>query len=166
MNSKNLLLLIALLLIAIGIFKPNLNNFLDSNRPSVNVVDNLDLVAPSSDELLTKSKDIIKALSSNSDRKIDGKRLASLYNDMATLISLDGENEVIKNTEDIRQANRLSGLMLRLDIRGKYPDLPEANEALVKAVIGDDQVLLNQDLREKAVDGFKALSWACNEGSK
>jgi|694.fasta_scaffold05623_37 hypothetical protein len=166
MNSKNLLLLIALLLIAIGIFKPNLNNFLDSNRPSVNVVDNLDLVAPSSDELLTKSKDIIKALSSNSDRKIDGKRLASLYNDMATLISLDGENEVIKNTEDIRQANRLAGLLLRLDIKSKYPDLPEAAKALIVQSIGDDNVLLNKELRENAVNGFKALAWACNEGSK
>jgi hypothetical protein len=166
MNSKNLLLLIALLLIAIGIFKPNLNNFLDSNRPSVNVVDNLDLVAPSSDELLTKSKDIIKALSSNSDRKIDGKRLASLYNDMATLISLDGENEVIKNTEDIRQANRLAGLLLRLDIKGKYPDLPEAAKALIIQSVGDDNVLLNKELRENAVNGFKALAWACNEGSK
>jgi len=166
MNSKNLLLLIALLLIAIGIFKPNLNNFLDSNRPSVNVVDNLDLVAPSSDELLTKSKDIIKALSSNSDRKIDGKRLASLYNDVATLISLDGENEVIKNTEDIRQANRLAGLLLRLDIKGKYPDLPEAAKALIIQSVGDDNVLLNKELRENAVNGFKALAWACNEGSK
>jgi hypothetical protein len=166
MNSKNLLLLIALLLIAIGIFKPNLNNFLDSTRPSVNVVDNLDLISPSSDELLTKSKDIIKALSSNSDRKIDGKRLASLYNDMATLISLDGENEVIKNTEDIRQANRLAGLLLRLDIKGKYPDLPEAAKALIVQSIGDDNVLLNKELRENAVNGFKALAWACNEGSK
>ena len=166
MNSKNLLLLIASLLIAIGIFKPNLSNFLDSTRPSVNVVDNLDLVAPASEELLAKSNDVIKALSSNSDRKIDGKRLASLYNDMAILISLDGENEVIKNTEDIRQSNRLAGLLLHLDIKGKYPDLPEAAKALIVQSIGDDNVLLNKELRENAVNGFKALAWACNEGSK
>jgi hypothetical protein len=165
MNTKNILLGVALLLISIGIFKPNISSWgLPNRNPSV-PSENLDLVKPS-EELLPMVDDVVKALSVSSDRKIDGKRLASLYNDIATLISLDKENEVIKTTEDIRQANRLSGLMLKLDIRGKYPDLPEANEALVKAVIGDDQVLLNQDLREKAVDGFKALSWACNEGSK
>jgi hypothetical protein len=34
------------------------------------------------------------------------------------------------------------------------------------AAIGNDSVLLDKDLREKAADGFKALAWACNEGSK
>jgi hypothetical protein len=165
MNTKNILLGVALLLISIGIFKPDISSWgLPNRNPSV-PSENLDLVKPS-EELLPMANDVVKALSVSSDRKVDGKRLASLYNDIATLISLDKENEVIKTTEDIRQANRLSGLMLKLDIRGKYPDLPEANEALVKAVIGDDQVLLNPELREKAVDGFKALSWACNEGSK
>jgi hypothetical protein len=93
-------------------------------------------------------------------------RLAYLYNDMATLVGLDGDSEVIKNTEEIRQANRLAGLMLRLDIKGKYEDLPEAAQALVLTAIGDDNVLLNKDLRDKAVEGFKALSWACLQGSK
>lgn len=165
MNTKNILLGVALLLISIGIFKPDISSWsLPHRNPSI-PSENLDLVKPS-EELLPMVDDIVKALSVSSDRKMDGKRLASLYNDIATLISLDKENEVIKTTEDIRQANRLSGLMLKLDIKGKYPDLPEANEALMKQAIGDDQVLLNQDLREKAVNGFKALSWACNEGSK
>jgi len=56
--------------------------------------------------------------------------------------------------------------MLRLDIKGKYEDLPEAAQALVLTAISDDNVLLNKDLRDKAVDGFKALSWACLQGSK
>lgn len=166
MSTKKILLSVALLLLCVGILKPDLGSWtslLDRN-PAVPVV-NLDLSEPSED-LLPKANNVVKALSVDSDRKVDGKRLASLYNDMATLISLDGTDEIIKTTEDIRQANRLSGLMLKLDIKGKYPDLPEANEALVKAAIGDDQVLLNQDLRAKAVNGFKALAWACNEGSK
>ena len=165
MNTKNILLGIALLLISIGIFKPDLSSWgLPNRNPSV-PSENLDLVKPS-EELLPMVENIVKALSISSDRKVDGKRLASLYNDMATLISLDEKDEIIKTTEDIRQANKLSGLMLKLDIKGKYPDLPEANEALVKEAIGDDQVLLNPDLRTKAVNGFKALAWACNEGSK
>ena len=165
MNTKNILLGVALLLISIGILKPDISSWgLPNRNPSV-PSENLDLVKPS-EELLPMVENIVKALSVSSDRKADGKRLASLYNDIATLISLDEKDEIIKTTEDIRQANKLSGLMLRLDIKGKYPDLPEANEALVKEAIGDDQVLLNPDLRAKAVNGFKALAWACNEGSK
>ena len=85
---------------------------------------------------------------------------------MATLIELDSKNEVIRNTEEIRQANRLAGAMLKLDIKGKYEDLPETAQALVLEAIGDDNVLLNKELRSKAVEGFKALAWACYEGSK
>lgn len=159
MNNK-LLWIIAGILLFVGIAKPNLN--FDTKTPIV-VVNNL--VEPTG-SLRDKADAVIKALSVNSDRKTDGKRLASLYNDMATLISLDGDDQVVKNTEEIRQTNRLVGAMLKLNIKGKYSDLPDAAKALIVEAIGDDEVLLNNDLRAKAVDGFKALAWACNEGSK
>ena len=165
LNNKNFVLLIAGLLLAIGIFKPDFSSIIPSNRPSVVDIDALNLPAPS-DALKPKASDVIKALSIDSDRKADGKRLASLYNDMATLVALDGDDEVIKNTKEIRQANTLVGLMLHLNIKGKYPDLPKSAQALVVEAIGDDEVLLNNDLRAKAVEAFKALAWACNEGSK
>lgn len=165
MNSKTILLCLAGLLIFIGLVKPDLSSLLQNNN-SVVVVDNLDIAEPSSDALKEKAKDVIKALSADSDRKTDGKKLAKLYFDIATLISLDGNDQVIKNTEEIRQANKLAGLMLHLDIKGKYEDLSEAAQSLIVEAIGDDQVLLSSDLRNKAVEGFKALAWACNEGSK
>ena len=47
-------------------------------------------------------------------------------------MELDGEDLVIKNTDEIRQANSIAGVMLRLDIKGKYPDLAkEANRYIV-----------------------------------
>lgn len=164
--NKKLLLTIAAILLAVGILKPDFSTIFNPNN--IVVVDNneLDLSAPLSESLKNKAKDVIKALSVNKDRKTDGKKLASLYNDMATLIELDGENEVIRNTEEIRQANRLVGPMLKLDIKGKYDDLPESAQALVLEAIGDDNVLLNKELRAKAVEGLKALAWACYEGSK
>ncbi len=164
MNSKTILLIIASALIAIGILKPDLSNVINVSKPdNTNFV--IKLEKPSGD-LLEKSKDVIKALSVNPDRKIDGKRLASLYNDIAILIALDGEDTVIKNTDEIRQTNKLAGLMLHLNIKGKYEDLPEASQALLLSAIGDDHVPLNADLRSKATEAFKALSWSCNEGSK
>lgn len=163
MNKK--LLILAGLLLAIGLFKPSFINNLFVKTP-VAVVNETEFVAPTSEILKTKSNDVIRALSANRDRIIDGKKLAKLYNDISTLISLDGEDQVITNTEEIRQANRLSGAMLKLNIKGKYPDLPEAAKSLIVETIGDDQVLLNNDLRAKAAEAFKVLAWACNEGSK
>jgi hypothetical protein len=79
---------------------------------------------------------------------------------------LDGEDAVIKTTDEVRQANSLSGVMLKLDMKGKYKDLASSCNSVIQAAIGDDSVLLDKDLRAKAADGFKALAWACNEGSK
>jgi hypothetical protein len=165
MNTKNILLGVALLLLAVGILKPDLGAFVGfPSQPSV-AVENLNIPQPK-EELMPKVDRVIKALSVDPDRKIDGKRLASLYNDIATLIDLDGDDQVIKNTEEIRQANRLSGLMLKLDIKGKYPELSAANDQLVKEIIGDDNILLDKELRKKASESFRALAWACLEGSK
>ena len=166
MNLKILLLLIGSILLGIGIFKPNINLLNNPSPSPVVIVDDSDLSEPTDEKLKLKAKDVIKALSSSNDRKIDGKRLASLYSDLANLVSLDGEDQIIKNTEEIRQSNRLTGLILKLNIKGKYEDLPEAAQALILTAIGDDHVPLTSDLRAKAVEGFKALAWACNEGSK
>lgn len=165
--NKQILLILAAVLIFVGLFKPTfITNIVDGNTPVSVVTDDIEVTKPTSDLLLEKSKDVIQALSVSGDRKIDGKKLAKLYLDMATLISLDGEDEVIKGTEDIRQANAISGLMLDLDMKGKYPDLAAANKSLIVSVVGDDQVLLSKELREQAVDAFQALAWACYEGSK
>ena len=164
MNAKTIILGIGLVLLGIGIFKPNLPQIVTPSPVNV-VVDNLNLTKPSS-EFDSAIPPIIKALSANSDRKTDGKRLASLFNDMSTLVLLDGEDLVITNTDEIRQANKLAGPMLRMDIKGKYEDLPEALQSLMNSTIGDDSIPLTSELRTKAADAFKALAWACNEGSK
>ena len=56
---------------------------------------------PTNSEILDECQAVIEALKADTDRKTDGLRLASLYNDMATLVSLDGEDMVLKNTEEI-----------------------------------------------------------------
>lgn len=164
MNTKNLILALAALLIVIGLFKPDFSNLI--NRPNPDNVVSVVVEKPTNSEILDECQAVIEALKADSDRKTDGLRLASLYNDMATLVSLDGEDMVLKNTEEIRQANRLSGAMLKLDIKGKYPKLAKAAESVVVSSIGDDSVVLDSKLRQGAVDGFKALAWACLEGAK
>lgn len=161
---KNLALLLAVILIVVGLLKPDLSKLLDNKVP--NSVVSVSVEKPSDPEILDECEAVIDALKEDNDRKTDGKRLASLYVDMATLVGLDGDNMVLKNTEEIRQANRLSGAMLRLDIKGKYPKLAKAAESVVVSSVGDDSVLLDSKLRQKAVDGFNALAWACLEGSK
>lgn len=161
MNSKNILLLIAGVLVLFGLLKPNLNNIYPTPSKSVVVVEK-----PTDENVLNACDAVVKALSVSSDRHTDGKRLSSLYMDISSLIELDGENSVIKNTEEIKQANSLSGLLLKLDMKGKYTDLSKATQSVIVSSIGDDIVELDDSLRAKAVKAFRALAWACEEGSK
>lgn len=164
-NFKNLLLALGAALVFIGLTKPDLSSII---KPKPNVVDNIVVVTPpESKELREKCQSVIDVLKNGSgDRKADGKRLSELYSDLAVLIKLDGENEVVKTTEEIRQANSLAGVMLQMNIKDKYDGLSEATQAVVINEIGDDIVPLDEELRGKAVKGFMALSWACLEGSK
>jgi len=155
--NKTVLIIIAAILLAIGLFKPNLSVI--PNTPSVPTIS-----APSDPELKEACSEVISILQNGKSN--DALRLSSLYMDMATLIELDGENEVIKTTEDIRQANSLSGLLLKLDIKGKYPNLAVAAKNVIIAGIGDDDISLDPELRKKASESFRALAWACQEGSK
>ena len=154
MNKQ--LLLLGGLLLAIGLLKPNFYQDQSGN--------DLTIPRPTNVELYDECEKVTDALKGGNT--LEAKRLASLYMDLADLISLDGEDEVVKSTEDIRQANSLSGVMLKLDIKNKYPKLAEAAKAVIVASIGDDNVKLNKELRQKASEGFRALAWACYEGSK
>jgi hypothetical protein len=159
MNNKTLLLVLAVILLLVGIFKPNLS--VVPNTPSIPTTN---IIAPTNPELKEACTEVISILQKG--KSSDSLRLSSLYMDIATLIELDGENEVIKTTEDIRQANSLSGLLLRLDIKGKYENLPDATTKVIKTGIGDNDVSLDPELRKKAAESFRALAWACKEGSK
>jgi hypothetical protein len=163
MSQKNILLGLAALLIVVGLLKPDFSNILGPNKPVS--VDVLELPEPT-DQSIKKEADDVVALLKEARAKNDAKRLRDLYIDLAKLVELDGEDEVIKSTEEIRQANSLTGVMLRLDIKGKYPNLAKEAKEVVVAAIGDDQILLSKELRVKAVEGLNALAWACNMGSK
>ncbi len=84
MNNK-WLLIVAAVLVAIGIFKPSLENINIplGPKPQVVVVDELNLPEPKTPELRVKANDVIQELSISADRRMDAKRLAGLYNDMA-----------------------------------------------------------------------------------
>ncbi len=165
MNNKKLLLLIGGLLLFVGLIKPDLSNIGFPTRPLS--VDVMELETPSDDNIRKEAQDVANLFKGTGvSSKIDAKNLRNLYLDLAKLVELDGEDIVIKNTEEIRQANSLAGVMLRLDIKGKYPNLAKEAKEVVVAAIGDDQILLSKELRAKAVEGLNALAWACNLGSK
>jgi hypothetical protein len=160
--DKKVLLGLGGLLILVGLLKPEFSDIL---KPKPSVVDVLELSVPT-DEAVKKEADDVVTVLKEAGIKSEAKRLRDLYIDLAKLVELDGEDEVIKSTEEIRQANSLAGIMLRLDMKGKYPNLAKEAKEVVVASIGDDQILLSKELRVKAVEGLDALAWACNEGSK
>jgi hypothetical protein len=164
MNNK-VILILASLLIVLGLIQPNVSDWGLSKKPVS--IDVLELSVPVDENVKKEADDVVSLLKgSGSSVKADAKRLRDLYLDLAKLVEFDGEEEVIKSTEEIRQANSLAGLMLRLDIKGKYPNLAKEAKEVVVAAIGDDQIILSKELRAKAVEGLNALAWACNEGGK
>jgi hypothetical protein len=166
MNNKKVLLCLAGLLIIVGITKPDLKQWF-SGSDTISVDEIVVVTPPSDNKLREVCEPVITSLKDgDSNRVKDGKRLANLYMDIARLIELDGEDVVIKNTDEIRYANSLSGVMLRMDIKGKYPKLPENAKAVIVTGIGDDNVPLDAGLRQKAAESFRALAWACVEGTK
>lgn len=164
--SNKFLLGIGTILIVFGLLQSNMPSFLP-NTGTCSVA-NYVMDAPADDVLLSKARDVVSILqqSYDSTTSSDCLRLSSLYADMALLIELDGVDKVIKDTSSIREANALAGPMLKLNIRDKYPNLAESSRSLVVSAIGDDDVVLDNELRAKASEAFRALSWAFYEGSK
>ena len=164
--QNKILLGLGSILVAFGLLKPDLNSIINlPNNPS-----NISCVtdAPADDNLLAKSRVVVDILQSSNEsgKKRDCLKLTSLYCDLATLIELDGDDKIITDTLSIREANALSGKMLRLNIKDKYPNLAEASKEVIVAGIGDQDISLTPELRQKAAESFRALSWAFYQGSK
>lgn len=164
MNNK-LLLSVGVLLVLLGLFKPSIPSLLN-NVSSSTTLEQYETNAPSNPELLEKSKKVIEILQSvnHSTKSYECQKLSALYYDLATLVELDNEDLVIKDTNGIREANGLAGKMLKLNIKDKYPNLAKASQDLVVSQLGDNDVVLDADLRKKAAECFKALSWAFYQG--
>lgn len=163
--NKKIVLAIGVALLVLGYTKFDFSRIIP-NRPSPSVVDVMELPEPSDPAVKKEADDVVALLKTFSASKADFRRLRDLYLDIGRLVELDGEDMVIKNTEEIRQANSLAGVMLRLDLKNKFPNLAQECKEVVVVAIGDDNVLLSKELRPKGVDGFNALAWAFNEGSK
>jgi len=166
-SQNKILIALACLLLGYGILKPDLSS-ISLPKPSVVVNNNqIDVKPPKDLKVLDACGAVIKSLKAGpSSRKVDGIKLASLYYDLSTLIDLDDENQVVKSTLEVRESNKLAGLLSRLGLGGKYPNLAEACNGVVVAGLGDDDIVLDKETRAKASETFRALSWACLEGSK
>jgi hypothetical protein len=163
-NSNNILLVIGALLVAYGVLGPVIKNNIGPNPV---VVVSTTVEVPLDPSLRSDCEKVINVFKNgNGNKSVDGVKLSNLYTDLAKLISLDSENETVKNTDEIRDANRLAGLLYDLDLKGKYPELSIATTNVIKNYIGDDNVVLDPVLRKKAVEAFNGLAWAYYEGSK
>lgn len=164
MNTKTILIVLALCLLYLGITKKDFIH----RVPSTNtVVDNSISPPEPPDYLKDSANKVVEILKNNPESKKDAKVMKDLYLDIATLISLDGDKDVvIKTTEEIRQANSLSTLMINLNIKDKYPNYAQSCNSLLVTSIGDDSMLLTTELRKKAIESFQAIAWAWYTAAK
>lgn len=91
---------------------------------------------------------------------IEDNLLSQFYGDFADVIARD--SEIIKSTDSIRTANMRAGQLMfqKTDMKGKYPGLADNVDAAIIGAIGKQNIALTPELRQRAVDVFKALSWA------
>lgn len=166
LTNNKLLLGLGVALLVIGLLKPDISNLLPSKASVVNNT-SLSLEEPTEQAVKDACLEVTQVLrDGSSDRKYDGMRLASLYCDLANLVSLDGDEQAIKSTLEIREANKLAGKLCRLNLKDKYDGLSEAANGVLIAALGDDDAVLDTALRQKAVSVFRNLAWACVEGAK
>lgn len=167
-SNKTLVLAVGAVLVVLGLLKPDfssITNILNTNIPTGSV--EITVSKPTDPAVLQNCSFIISEFKNGpSSRKTDALKLSSLYHDLANLISLDDEKQVIKNTLEIRTSNILAGTLFNLNIKDKYPKLDVYCNQLLIDIIGENDVLLDPELRKKSVEAFRALSWACYEGSK
>lgn len=167
MNNKAALV-IGAVLIAVGVFRPNLNNVLpnNNNTPTV-VVPQVEIPEPAEGELKDLSLKVAEILQNgDASRKTDGIVLAELWRDLSLLISMDKDNEVVKTTAEIKEANAVAGKLINAELKGKYEGLTEAAREVVVKAIGINNVTLTEELRSKAAEAFMTLSWAAYQGAQ
>lgn len=167
MNSYNkqklVLLIIGGLLVCLGLIRPNLSNIVPVKTDTVT---NILVEAPTNEATKDACNKVISSLSSGPNPKKDGMDLAALYSDIALLISLDAQDEVIKNTAELVQANKISGSLLHLNLKNKYDNLSSNCQEVIVSVIGDENLPLDKELRTKSVTAFRNLAWACKKGAE
>lgn len=152
------------LLILLALIKPELSWIKPDPSPAPTDIVIVEDINEETKKLVQPVVDAFK--NGPNDRLVDGKKLSNLFSDMATLVNLTDSDQVVKTTNEVREANKLSGNMLKLNLVSKYPNLKQACNNFMITMIGNDDLPLNSDLRKKTVDAFNALAWACNEGSK
>lgn len=157
--NNNTLLIVGVGLIVIGLTKPNLNNL----KPNIVSSGKVSVTTPLDPSLKKEAEDVVSALSRSSISSKEAADLRDLYIGLASLIKLDGEDKLVSSTDNIRQANSVGGRLLHLDLKGKCPEVVKESNDLVTKTIGDDNVSLTGELRNKAYDAFMALAWAYNQ---
>ena len=159
--SKSSWLVVGIALICFSLYSNN--SIRVPTFPLSPVQETLNIPEPN-DELKGLVEPVVEALQNgSSDRSTDGYRLATLYKDMAILISVD--KDILKSTESIRQANILSAQLLQIDLKGKYDGLAAAANNLFRSYVSEDSVPLDDELRKKSTEAFNALAWGFLEGS-
>lgn len=167
MNNNKLILVVGAVLIAVGVFKPDLSNYIPKVDGGTKVeVPAVEVSEPTNPDLMASALEVAAAVKAGENPKVDGLALAGLYSDIAKLVSLSGADEVVRTTSEIREVNGVAGSLMNLKLQGKYPGLALAARELVVKAVGDDVMVLNEENRKAAVDAFEALAWACVEGAK
>ena len=154
--SKQLKMIIIIGCITLGLFGDRITTMLDGviNRPSGITV----VVSEPTPELKETVKGI-PLLITGSDAKVDKIQISDYFNQVANVIRDDPG--FIDTTEIVRRFNSVAGQInfAGQSLKDKYNGLGNAIDNLIKEAIGNDNVKLDKDKRDKLVKILKAIAW-------
>lgn len=138
--------------VAIGCVLLAFQDFSNVKLPDLNPPVVVVPVDKPSDNLVT----LVEPLKAFKVDATDKHSLSSLFSAFADVVVQD--QDVVKNNAQLREAVMVAGkFMFNGELGKKYPNLPETLNEILKKELGDNPQDFNKD---KAVNLFKALSWA------
>lgn len=156
---------IGLILVAVAlltVYRPELFSFLKTSA----VVETPSVPAPSA-----SLREVVRPIVETNFDRNDAERIARFYLALADVIERD-ETGIVQTGGEIRTLNERSGRLCfgRTGIAGRYPDLPDAVDAVIGYGIGSKRVdgkweaveITPESRRELAV-ALRAVAWACRQ---
>tara|TARA_R100000008_G_scaffold84592_1_gene72411 strand:- start:681 stop:1160 length:480 start_codon:yes stop_codon:yes gene_type:complete len=154
--SKQLKVTIIISCIVLGLFGDQMAGMLDGmrNHPSSVTV----LASEPSPELKESVKGI-PVLITGSDAAVDKIQISDYFNQVANVIRDDPG--FINNTQIVRRFNSTAGQInfAGQSLKDKYNGLGSAIDDLIKNAIGNENVELDKEKRDKLVNLLKAIAW-------
>ena len=153
--SRQVKVVVAIICIGLGLFWNQIPDLIDRVKDTPNVSVSITEPTP---ELQETVKDIPTLVTGDNAAK-DKLLISDYFNQLANVVRDDPG--LIDTTEKFRRFNSIAGQInfAGQSLKDKYNGLGKAIDDLIKDTIGNDNIGLDQEKRDRLVHLLKAIAW-------